>query len=514
MQSRSSGVLLHISSLPSAGGIGDIGPAAHRFARLLAAAGQSLWQILPLNPTSSALGNSPYSSFSAFAGNPLFISPESLVRQGMASYADLDAAQSMACRGNGFMQHIDFPQVEKERQYLLHTVFERNRHILSTDPGFLRFCAEHRHWLDDYALFATLKAAHAGRSWVDWPESLRVRDPHTLAAWAEKERIAVQRECFIQYVFFTQWGDLRRVCGRLGLRLVGDLPIYVTHDSADVWAHPQYFKLDSAGNLTVVAGVPPDYFSETGQRWGNPVYRWDALRADGFQWWLRRVEHNLLLCDWIRLDHFRGFAGYWEIPVAEATAVNGAWVPAAGKELFAALAERFPHLPFIAEDLGVITHDVRELQHAFALPGMKVLQFAFAGDLVENPHIPFLCEKNAVIYSGTHDNAPTRAWFAAASDEEKQNLMEYVGHEVSGEDAHQALIRLGLASVASMAVFPMQDILGLGAETRMNTPSLPSGNWTWRLTPDELRPGCLDGLAGRAAFYGRHAGKKSSVPVC
>jgi len=505
MKSRTSGVLLHISSLPSAGGIGDLGPAAFEFARLLAAAGQSWWQILPLTPTSPSLGNSPYSSFSAFAGNPLFISPELLARQGLVSYADLDAARAAAGGGDEAAERVDFARVEAERQHLLRTAFERNRHILATDAGFLRFLAQHRHWLEEYALFVTLKAAFDGRSWVEWPEPLRLRDPHALAGWMEKESIALQREYFIQYLFHAQWGELRRACKRLGLRLVGDVPIYVTHDSADVWANPQYFKLDAAGNPTAVAGVPPDYFSETGQRWGNPVYQWDALEADGFRWWTRRLEHNLWLCDWVRLDHFRGFAGYWEIPVEEETAVNGAWVAAPGKQMFAALTAHLPSpLPVIAEDLGVITDDVRELQQAFALPGMKVLQFGFDGQ-AHNEHLPHnLTSTSSVLYTGTHDNDTSVGWYAKASEETRDHHRRYMN--VSGNDPSWELIRLAYSSVAETVIVPIWDVMRLDGDNRMNTPGVASGNWQFRYTKDMLQADLAGGLNYLAQMYARKNG--------
>ncbi len=502
MRPRSSGVLLHISSLPSGQGIGDLGPAAHAFARLLAENAQSAWQVLPLNPTSPAIGNSPYSSPSAFAGNMLFISPELLVQDGLVSHADLDSACPEG--GGGCEGPVAYERVGKERDALLSLAFEKNRHSLEADPGFRAFVSEQAHWLDDYVRFVTIKNAHGGAAWTGWPEPLARRNREALAAWDAAERGPMQRERFIQYLFYRQWLRLRAECRKLGVRLIGDVPIYVTHDSADVWANPQFFKLDEAFAPTVVAGVPPDYFSATGQRWGNPVYCWDKLRGDGFRWWLRRLEYNLALFDVVRLDHFRGFAGYWEIPAKEQTAVNGAWVDAPGRALFATLLRRLGHLPFIAEDLGVITPDVRELQRDFQLPGMAILQFAFGGGMADNPYAPFHLDPHRVVYTGTHDNAPTRGWFVSdASHEERENLSAYAGHDVTEENCNKVLLRLAHASVASLSVIPMQDVLGLGMHSRMNTPSTAKGNWTWRMRPDEMRPEQMAQLARATHLFGR-----------
>ena len=511
MTPRISGVLLHISSLPSVHGIGDLGPAAHAFANLLADAGQAVWQFLPLNPTSPAIGNSPYSSPSAFAGNPLFISPERLLEEGFVSPADVDAAREhalCACPLNPFEEStVDYERVDHERHQLLLIAFERNSHRLETDLGFREFTSANADWLEDYARFMTIKDAEGGASWVHWPEPLARRDPMALAAWDRDHAGPMQRERFIQYLFFHQLAALRSTCRKRGIRLVGDAPIYVTHDSADVWSNPQFFKLDGAFMPTVVAGVPPDYFSPTGQRWGNPVYNWDALAADGFRWWLRRLSHNLTLVDRVRLDHFRGFAGYWEIPASEETAINGRWVAAPGMALFGVLTRHMDYLPFIAEDLGVITPDVRELQRSFSLPGMKVLQFAFGGSLDENPYVPFHHEQACVVYSGTHDNAPTRGWFTHASHEEKANLAAYVGHDVHEGNAHEVLMRLALGSVAGVSVLPMQDVLGLGMESRMNVPNQSQGNWAWRLRADQMRPESFTQLAYYSQLYARTFGR-------
>lgn len=511
MRLRSSGALLHISSLPSRYGIGDFGPEAHAFARFLGISGQNAWQFLPLNPTATAIGNSPYASLSAFAGNVLFISPESLLAEGFVSQDDIDATHAATglCPGEGRNATVDYHCVTEAREALLLKAFDRNADKLATDASFTAFVEENRHWLDDYARFITLKNAHGGAMWVHWPEPLAKHDKQALAAWDANEAAPMQRVRFAQYLFYRQWRALRRYCQRLGVRLIGDVPIYVSHDSADVWANASLFQLDGYGNPTVVAGVPPDYFSPTGQRWGNPLYDWNALADDGFLWWVRRLEHNLGMFDCVRLDHFRGFAGYWEVPAHEATAMNGRWVDAPGLSLFRTLARRLISLPLIAEDLGVITPDVRELQRALNLPGMAVLQFGFNGNLWENPHAPFMHEKNQVVYTGTHDNAPTRGWFAeAASWEEKKTLNTYAGCEVTEETAAATMMRYALSSVADLAIVPVQDILGLGMAARMNTPSTTTNNWSWRLSPGALTPEHTNNLAERTAFFGRHAGRR------
>lgn len=511
MRLRSSGVLLHISSLPSRYGIGDFGPEAHAFARLLGVSGQSAWQFLPLNPTATAIGNSPYSSPSAFAGNILFISPESLREEGFVSQGDIDAAHAEAgfFPGDITARSVDYHRVTDAREALLLKAFTNNADTLATDGSFNAFVEENRYWLDDYARFVTIKNAHGGAMWLHWPEPLARRDAQALAAWDAKEFAPMQRVRFIQYLFYRQWKALRRLCQRLGVRLIGDVPIYVTHDSADVWANASLFRLDGYGNPTVVAGVPPDYFSPTGQRWGNPLYDWNALANENFLWWVRRLEHNLAMFDCVRLDHFRGFAGYWEVPAHEETAMNGRWVDAPGLSLFKTLARRLISLPLIAEDLGVITPDVRELQKALNLPGMAVLQFGFNGNLWENPHAPFMHERGQVVYTGTHDNAPTRGWFAQnASWEEKNTLSAYAGFTVTEEHSAAAMVRFALSSVADLAILPVQDILGLGMEARMNTPSTTENNWAWRLAPGELTADHMNALAEKTAFFGRHAGRR------
>ncbi|ABB37311.1 4-alpha-glucanotransferase [Oleidesulfovibrio alaskensis G20] len=504
MNVRSSGVLLHITSLPSGYGIGDLGPAAYRFARLLRNTGQLYWQFLPLGPTSPAIGNSPYSSPSAFAGNPLFISPELLVQQGVVAWPDIQVADHAPLYDDP--ARVEYDRVERHRERVLRAAFERNSHTLPSDGFYAEFCRQNNAWLDDYARFVTIKRAHGGAEWRHWPAALRNRDDEALAAWDEDNAREMEYERFVQYLFFRQWDALHAYCRELGVVLVGDVPIYVTYDSADVWANPEYFQLDASMDPVYVAGVPPDYFSETGQRWGNPVYNWQAMRQDGFRWWIDRMRHNFRLADVVRLDHFRGFAGYWQIPAAEKTAVNGRWVDAPGMELFSAFGRAFTSLPIIAEDLGVITADVRELKNTWNLPGMKILQFGFSGDLTRNPDAPFNHERRCVVYTGTHDNAPVRAWFTQeAGDEERFRLGEFVGHSVREEDAHHAFMRLAMAGVADTVVFPLQDVLGLGAESRMNTPSVAEGNWAWRMNADQLEAYHYERFAAMTRFFGRQS---------
>lgn len=516
---RGYGILLHIASLPSAWGIGDLGPAAHAFADTLAEAGARLWQFLPLNPTSTFIGNSPYSSPSAFAGNPLFISPELLVRDGWISYADLDC--SFACVPGGRITadpaRVNYEAVTLHREYVLNAAFARACPRLDRHRPFQDFVREHAHWLTDYARFVSIKTAESGRAWTDWPEPLKRRDPEALAEWDVKASRAILREQFAQYLFFSQWALLREKCAKAGVTLLADIPIYVTHDSADVWANPDCFNLD--GNLApiTVSGVPPDYFSETGQRWGTPVYRWDRLSRDGFAWWKKRLGHTLLLADMVRLDHFRGFCGFWEIDAAEETAVNGVWKKGLAVPFFTAMREHFKSLPFLAEDLGVITDDVRAVMRDFDLPGMHVLQFAFGGgDAACNADIPHRHTRCAFVYTGTHDNAPTQAWFCSASEEEKANLSAYAGYPLSGANAVRALAGLAFGSVADWAVLPMQDVLRQGEEGRMNVPGVPGGNWTWRMRPEEADDARFAWVRKLARLYGRlpdQQGEQSCPPA-
>lgn len=497
MNRRRSGILLHVTSLPSRYGVGDLGESAYRFVDFLAEAGQSLWQILPLAPTSPLSGNSPYTSASAAAGNPLLISPDLLVQDGFLAPADLDHVPSFAAG------RVDYEAAQRCKTALLQTAWDKCRDRC-TDPDFVAFCREQAWWLDDYALFDAFKEESGGLPWGAWPAGIKHRAAADCQQWQELLAESIQARKWVQYLFFRQWAALKAYCNERQIQVIGDLPIYVNYESADVWANPDIFQLDEALQPVVVAGVPPDYFSATGQLWGNPVYRWHILQETGYSWWLRRIEHNLKLFDSIRLDHFRGFVGYWVVPAGATTAIHGKWEPAPARDFFSAIARRFPSLPLIAEDLGVITPDVREVMAEFDLPGMKVLQFAFGEDLPSNPYAPHNHTRDAVVFTGTHDNNTTRGWFRRELDEGgKTRLARYLGREVVETEVHWELIRLAMMSVSDTAVFPMQDILGLGEDARMNVPSVAQGNWSWRLRPDQLTQELAQRLARMTRLYGR-----------
>lgn len=494
---RGSGILLHITSLPSDFGIGDMGPWAFRFADFLAESGQRLWQVLPLNPTYPVHGNSPYDSISAFGCNPLLISPEILVEQGLLVRGEVEPVPGPS------RSRIDYDAVTSFKQRLFPLAQRRFRERGSPE-AYERFCSGNADWLEDFALFVALRERFDGRPWQEWPPDLRDRNPESLRAARESLAERVEQERLLQYLFENQWVALKESCNRRNIQIFGDLPIYVNLNSADVWTHPGLFKLDLEKRPTVVAGVPPDYFSETGQYWGNPVYRWDVLRQEGYAWWIRRLKRNLHLFDLVRIDHFRGFAAYWEIPAEEPTAVRGQWVPGPGDDFFRALLEEFPYLPIVAEDLGTITQDVRDLMDRFGLPGMKVLVFAFGDDLATNPYVPHNHVKDCLIYTGTHDNNTVKGWFETdLTEEDRGRLFRYLGREVGGEHIHEELVRLAMMSVANTAVVPMQDLLGLGEEARMNRPALRRGNWLWQLLPEQLTPELADRLREMTETYGR-----------
>lgn len=497
MKRRGSGILLHITSLPSPYGIGDLGPWAYKFVDFLSETKQSFWQILPLNPTSGGFGNSPYSSPSAFAGNPLLISPDLLVEDGLLLKSDIEDDSPFPD------ERVDYNAVTEYKYRLLGMAYENYKKRVR-DYEFERFSNENSYWLDDYALFISLKEHFNGIVWSDWPEDIRNRNESAIKEWKEKLRDGILIRKFSQYIFFKQWSSLKTYCKGKNIRVIGDLPIYVSYDSSDVWTNPQIFKLDNNKRPTFVAGVPPDYFSKTGQRWGNPIYRWDVLRESGYSWWIRRVEHNLKLFDIIRLDHFRGFVAYWEVPAGEETALNGKWIEVPVEDFFRTLFKRFSFLPIIAEDLGLITPDVRDIMNRFEFPGMKVLLFAFGDDFPNGAYLPHNYEKNCVVYTGTHDNNTVKGWFTGeAHHEDKKRLFRYIGREVEERDVHREFIRLAMMSVANMAVIPMQDILGLGEEARMNLPATSHGNWRWRLLSDQITPSLIKEIREMTETYGR-----------
>lgn len=477
---RASGILLHPTSLPGPYGIGELGPAAYRWVDWLSESGCKLWQILPLGPT--GYGDSPYQCFSAFAGNPYLVSIDLLLRDGLLMAEDLADMPAWD------PEQVDFGRLFHWKPPLLAKAYRR--FIANPGPASARFAAfraENAFWLDDYALFMALKEAHGGGSWDGWPAALRQRQPEALEQARRDLAEAIEQVAFVQFLFFEQWQELRRYAHQRGLKIIGDIPIFVAYDSADVWAHPDLFYLDERGRPSVVAGVPPDYFSPTGQLWGNPLYRWEVHRASGYAWWLDRIRFTLQAVDIVRIDHFRGFAGYWEIPGDAETAVNGRWVPGPGADFFNVIQGRLGDLPIIAEDLGEITPDVIALRDQFNLPGMKILQFAFSGP--DNPFLPHHYVPNSVVYTGTHDNDTARGWFEKATEAEKEFARRYFQRDWSdGREFAWHLIRVAWASVSTFALAPMQDFLTLGSEARFNYPSRLGGNWSWRMREEALTP--------------------------
>lgn len=490
---RTGGVLLHISSLPGKYGIGELGSGAFRFADWLAEAGQHVWQILPIGPT--GYGQSPYQLFSAFAGNPLFISLDTLMERGWLTPDDIGPVPRFA------EESVEFDRVIPWKTTILHRAFRAFRRLATQDEHGMwkTFLDENAWWLDDYARFMALKDLHHNAVWTEWN-----RDAAPPVDDEEYHK-------FTQFEFFRQWDALRKYCADRHIRLMGDLAIYVAHDSADVWTHAEQFKLDDSGRATAVAGVPPDYFSETGQLWGNPIYRWDRMAATGFQWWINRMRAALRMFDGVRIDHFRGFEAFWEVPAGEATAVNGRWVKAPGRELFRALEAEFGSLPVVAENLGVITAEVEALREEFGFPGMAVLQFAFGTDAQSLTFRPHRYVRNLVAYTGTHDNDTAKGWWQseggdstrtiAEIEEERQRARDYLGTD--GREMNWVLIRSLMMSVADIVLYPMQDVLGLGSDARMNKPATLQGNWQWRCPPGGLSAGAAERLRRMAELYER-----------
>jgi len=499
---RSAGILLHPTSLPGRFPIGDLGPSAVEFLDWAAAAGQTLWQVLPLGPIGP--GGSPYTSASAFAGNPLLISPERLVQEGLLAADALADAPPAGDR-------VDFGVARVWKDRLLRASWSRVFESAGTSAvredllAFVR-APEQAAWLEDWARFAALKARLSERPWTDWGPDLAFRDPDALAA-ADAElagEIAFQR--YVQFLFHHQWSALRAAARERGIAIVGDIPIYVAHDSADVWANQDLFELDGTGRPTSVAGVPPDYFSATGQLWGNPLYRWDRLEEEGYAWWIARIRSCLAAYDHLRIDHFRAFSAYWSVAAVERTALGGRWVKGPGRALFDAARTALGELPIFAEDLGDIDADVRALLDALGFPGMKVLQFGFYG--ADSEYLPHRHVTNAVVYTGTHDNDTARGWYAALKPEERERVWDYLGGD--GREVEWTLIRAAYDSVADRAIVPLQDVLGLGSEARMNTPSEPAGNWRWRAPADAWRPELAARLRRMAVLSGRFRDEVSS----
>lgn len=500
---RQSGILLHPTSLPGRYGIGSMNHAAYAWVDFLAETRQSLWQVLPLGPT--GYGDSPYQSFSSFAGNPYLISLEEMLEEGLLTEGDLAGAPDFP------VDRVDFGMIYQWKPAVLRqaAAYFAAGGAPAFQAEFTTFCQDHVGWLDDYALFMALKDAHDGAPWNTWAMALRSRQPDALAQASEEHAAAIHGHKFNQWLFFRQWTKLKAYANAKNIRIIGDIPIFVAMDSSDTWTAPEEFFLDEEFQPTMVAGVPPDYFSATGQLWGNPLYRWERMQENGYTWWLRRMRAALRVYDLIRVDHFRGFAGYWEIPAGEPTAVNGQWVEAPGMDFFAVVQRELGDLPILAEDLGEITPDVIELRNHYNLPGMKILQFAFSTDATDK-FLPHNYRHNFVVYSGTHDNDTSVGWYQQSANDHERDFFRRYFH-TDGSDAAWSLIDAAWSSVALIALAPLQDLLSLDSSARMNLPGTSTGNWSWRFTEDALSPVVVNRLLEATMLYGRdpalYAGK-------
>ena len=513
---RSSGILLHPTSLPGPFGIGDLGPAAYEFADFLEDAGQSIWQMLPLGPT--GYGDSPYQCFSAFAGNPALISLARLADEGLVDSRDLGDLPQFAG------EQVEYERVNRFKQATLRRAFEEFQRGAPArrKQEFAQFVETERDWLAEYALFRALKDKFGGVAWPEWDHSFVSREPTALQHARKDLASQIAEQEFLQFIFFEQWESLKKYCNGKKMRMMGDLPIYVAHDSADVWAHPEYFHLDERGNATRVAGVPPDYFSATGQLWGNPIYRWDRMASDGYSWWIRRFRAAFRTFDMLRVDHFRGFEAYWEVPGGEKTAQNGKWMKGPGAELFAVVETKLGRLPILAENLGVITSAVEAIRERFGFPGMAILQFAFGNDPQGPSFRPHNYPRNIVAYTGTHDNDTVLGWWTSKPGEGSIRSAEDIRKEREFTRAYLDLkednlnsldreinwdfIRTLMASVADTVVFPLQDVLGVGKEGRMNVPGTATGNWRWRFRGERLNTGMAERLRKMTSIYDRSPG--------
>jgi len=494
---RASGILLHITSLPCRHGVGDLGPEAYRFADFLARCRQSYWQVLPVNAPAAANSHCPYHVRSAFAGNQFLISPELLHRQGLLTKKETRNIPVLPSA------YADFGKVVPYKTGLLNTAYRRFKNRPKV-PEYRKFCRENKSWLDDYTLFVALREHFGPGCWTQWPPEFRDRQDHAIESISPQLRETIEQEKFFQYFFFKQWFDLKRYCNQKGVGIIGDIPIYVAHHSADVWAHPEIFKLTRTRKPRAVSGVPPDCFSKTGQLWGHPVYDWDALRDTGYSWWLERIKHNLSLFDVVRIDHFQAFASFWEVPAHHRTATKGKWVSGPGDDFFKKLFKRFPDCPVIVEDLGHDTAAMNALIRKFDLAGMRLLMNAFDGDPKVNPHCLHNHVRNCVVYTGTHDSNTARGWFKTeARSKLKRRLFDYLGRKVHASQLHWELIRLAYSSVADTAIIPMQDILGLAERARMNRPGTTANNWRWRLGRYQISSELAKKLAAITTLHGR-----------
>ncbi len=495
---RCSGILFHPTSLPGPYGIGTLGSEAFRFVDFLFKADQKIWQILPLGPT--GYGDSPYQCFSSAAGNPLLIDLPTLEKEGLLMAEDLAGAPEF----DG--QNVEFGKVIDFKMPLLRKAHERFAQAeQQLKEAMSQFCAQSAAWLDDYALFMALKNHHQGKAWTSWAPELVARQNEALEQKRQELANEIDFQKFMQFVFFRQWNKVKEYANEKGLQIVGDIPIYVAYDSADTWANPEIFDMDENRQPRSVAGVPPDYFSKTGQLWGNPLYDWEKLQQAGFQWWIDRVKANLAVCDIVRIDHFRGLEAFWAVPFGEETAIKGKWMKAKGREMIEALTQALPEVFIIAEDLGVMTPAVEALRDDFGLPGMKILQFAFDEE-EENEYLPHSYPRNCIVYTGTHDNDTVVGWYEKTTEANRQKLRDYL--DVNGEHVHAALIKAAWRSVANIAITPMQDLLGMGTQARMNTPGLASGNWQWRVGAESINDNLAGALKHITHLYDRSTRKE------
>jgi 4-alpha-glucanotransferase len=496
---RGAGILLHISSLPSAFGIGDLGPEAKVFADFLNRSGQKYWQLLPLNPIEQGQGYSPYSSISSRAGNTLLISPKLLASDGLMEAEELE---QYYLPQEGKTIFADVERVKAE-------IFEKAWQNYKQGKGkqlkkdFEQFCKKEAYWVDDFALYMVLKQQNGGKPWFEWSEDLKLRDKKALKKLLSDNEDEVQKIKWLQFIFLKQWKDLREYCNNKNIKFFGDLPFYISYDSVDVWSNRELFSIDEEGNMVGMAGVPPDAFSEDGQLWGMPVFRWDVLKKQNYDWWIERFKKNIELFDLLRLDHFRAFAAYWDVPAGEKTAKNGKWKPGPGAHFFNAVKKALGDLPFIAEDLGEIDDPVYELRDEFNFPGMKVLMFAFGEGMPKNPYIPHNYSENFVAYTGTHDNNTIRGWYRLEGCKYHQQIEQYVGKSLTEDDIHVEMGRLAYASVADIAILPIQDVLGIDELGRMNTPASSENNWQWRLIPGQVTARAENLLKEWTTMYNR-----------
>ena len=498
LKERRGGILLHPSSLPNKYGIGDFGPELYKFVDFLHTQKLNLWQILPLGPTGYA--DSPYQSFSAFAGNPMLISFEKLTEMNLLETSEYEPTKSFPDT------HVDFGRIIEYKWKHLEIAFNefQKDQLHDIKKEFNQFVDKHEFWLEDFSIFMSIKLENDLRAWIEWEKDLRFHESSSIEKWKKNHETEILFQKFTQFLFFRQWKEAKKYANQKDIQIIGDIPIFVAYDSVDVWAHPEYYQLDEERKLKYVAGVPPDYFSETGQRWGNPLYKWDEMKKEGYKWWIQRIKHCFEIVDILRIDHFRGFESYWQIPASEKTAKIGEWKPGPGIEIFRKFQQELGELAIIAENLGFITPEVENLLQDTGYPGMKILQFAFEEkdeNNAKNKFLPHNYDQNSIAYTGTHDNQTTRAWFNDLSKKVKNNILKYVNSDE--KDIVGNLIRLIWSSVANMAVIPLQDLLRLDDSARMNTPGTTSDNWRWRFTWNQFNKEFSDELTSMSQLYGR-----------